>query len=172
MDWKQDRLKSYVVYGIVDPDISKYVYIGSTKQRLMDRKNGHSANHGNPLFEKWLNDRKNKGEKILFQVIHECEIKGQFNRDLEYWEFFYIKKFKNEGHPLFNVQIRDVPYPKLPDVATILKSGKYNNSWVAKLLYPSIGERSAIAKLHNKLNNIGGRRLSDEEIKKIEIILK
>lgn len=53
-----------------------------------------------------------------------------------------------------------------------LKNGKYVRAWVAKQLYPDIAARSAISKLHNKLFNIGNRKLTDEEIKQIEIILK
>lgn len=53
-----------------------------------------------------------------------------------------------------------------------LKDGKYVQAWVAKQLYPEIGERSAISKLHNKLFNKQGRKLNNDEIKKIEIILQ
>lgn len=53
-----------------------------------------------------------------------------------------------------------------------LKSGKYNNAWIAVRLYPDIAERAAIAKLHNKVNGIQGRSLTEDELKTIKQILK
>jgi len=53
-----------------------------------------------------------------------------------------------------------------------LKDGKYTQKWVASLLYPNLPEKSARAKLNSKLLNKHGRKLTEEEIKMIEIILK
>lgn len=52
-----------------------------------------------------------------------------------------------------------------------LKDGKYTQKWVAGMLYPDLGIKSACAKLNQKLLNKNGRKLNDAEIKKIEIIL-
>jgi len=53
-----------------------------------------------------------------------------------------------------------------------LKSGKYNNAWIAVRLYPDTPEKTAISKLHNKLNGVQGRSLSADELKTIKTILK
>lgn len=52
-----------------------------------------------------------------------------------------------------------------------LKNGKYTQKWVASQLYPDLNIRSAMSKLNQKLLNKNGRKLSEAEIKKIEIIL-
>lgn len=52
-----------------------------------------------------------------------------------------------------------------------LKNGKYTQKWVAGLLYPDLEIKSACAKLNQKLLNRNGRKLSEDEIKKIENIL-
>lgn len=53
-----------------------------------------------------------------------------------------------------------------------LKSGKINGAWVAAKLYPQIPLKTAVAKFHNKLNNVQNRSFTDVELKQIEIILK
>lgn len=52
-----------------------------------------------------------------------------------------------------------------------LKDGKYQQKWVAERLYPDLEAKSAQAKLNSKLHSKHGRRLSEQEIKKIENIL-
>lgn len=109
MDWKIERLKSYLVYGIVDPDTGKYVYIGSTTSRLWDRRAGHSTGHGNRPLSSWLAMQRQNNKKVDFVCIRECD---KEIKDLLFWEYFYIKKFRNDGHPLFNITMRDISYPK------------------------------------------------------------
>lgn len=53
-----------------------------------------------------------------------------------------------------------------------LKDGKYTQKFVAGLLYPNMNLRSAMAKLNSKLWNTHKRRLTEDEIKKIEEIIK
>lgn len=57
-------------------------------------------------------------------------------------------------------------------IQELLKSGKYNNAWIARELYPNMSPKSAKAKLHNKINELCYTRLTEDEIKKIENILK
>lgn len=54
----------------------------------------------------------------------------------------------------------------------ILQGGKYTQKWIACKLYPTLDEKSAMAKLSNKLNNNGGRSLTEAEIEQIKNILK
>lgn len=53
-----------------------------------------------------------------------------------------------------------------------LLKGKYTQKWVAAELYPDLEIKSAMAKLSSKLRNAHGRKLSEAEIKQIEIILQ
>lgn len=172
MSWKIDRLKSYVVYGILNTETGQYIYIGSTRRRLWDRANSHSTGHGNDKLNDFLNLQKANKKKPVFQIIHECDIIGEENIDLDYWEHFYIKKYKEDGHPLANIMIRDIPFPIKPDIIGILKQGKYNNAWVAHRLYKDTPRKTAISKFRNKLQNIDGRCFTSKELKEIENILK
>ena len=45
-------------------------------------------------------------------------------------------------------------------------------SVIAKELYPHLSPRVATAKLHNKMNSVGYAKLTDDEIKRIEEIIK
>lgn len=45
-------------------------------------------------------------------------------------------------------------------------------SYIAKELYPHLSQKVATAKFHNKLNEVGYCKLTKEEIKKIEEIIK
>lgn len=169
MDWNTEKLKSYIVYGIIDPDTNLYVYIGSTKNRLWDRKNSHGSTFNTGL-SKWLLQLKTDKKKPIFVVVHQCDIEKE---DLDYWEYFYIKKFRDENHPLLNIIFREIPYPKDKiNIINVIKEGKYNNAWIANELYKPMDRKSAIAKFRNKLQNVDGRTFTAEEINKIEIILK
>lgn len=53
-----------------------------------------------------------------------------------------------------------------------IKEGKYVQKWVAGELYPDMQIKSAMAKLNSKLQNKQGRKFSEVEIKKLEIILQ
>ncbi len=108
MNWETEKLKDYIVYGIIDPETDLYVYIGSTKNRLWDRKNGHVSQLFNWDLRAWVKLKKEKLQNPIYVVVHECDKQAQ---DLLYWEYFYIKKFRSEGHPLFNITMRNIAYP-------------------------------------------------------------
>lgn len=54
----------------------------------------------------------------------------------------------------------------------ILQDGKYTQKFIATRLYPDLPEKSAMAKLSNKLNNSKKRHLTAIEIEEIKNILK
>lgn len=45
-------------------------------------------------------------------------------------------------------------------------------AYIAHILYPHLSAKVATAKLHNKINNIGYAKLTEEEIKNIQEIVK
>lgn len=54
----------------------------------------------------------------------------------------------------------------------ILQDGKYTQKFIAVRLYPNLDEKSAMAKLSNKLNNSKKRHLTEAEKEEIKNILK
>lgn len=53
-----------------------------------------------------------------------------------------------------------------------LKTGKYNIAWIAAKLYPDKAAKAATATLHNKLNGVQNRSLTEDELKTIKQIIK
>lgn len=89
------------IYVLIDPITEKVRYVGYTnKTNLSRRLSSHlcEAKRKNKCHRHyWINSLISKGKKPIIKLIHEVK-----THNWEYWEIFYIKKYKEEGYDLVN----------------------------------------------------------------------
>lgn len=93
------------IYGLVSTENYKNIrYIGKTVNPI-SRLHGHLKEARgkdkfihNPYKCRWINKELLKGNKIKIVIIDTV-----WNEDSDFWEIFYIKKYKNLGYKLTNL---------------------------------------------------------------------
>lgn len=86
------------IYCLIDPRNRNICYVGKSNKpyrRLLEHI--YSSKNKKTKKERWINKLLSLGLKPELKIIHEATL-----MDFEYWENFYIKKFKSEGYNLSN----------------------------------------------------------------------
>lgn len=90
-------VKTTYIYGIRDLEVGKYIYVGKSNEP-MSRFNGHLQHSHNDCVQGFVEE---KGQDN-FQVEVLGRVKFKVSEDWKEQEKFWIKKFREEGHPLCN----------------------------------------------------------------------
>jgi len=88
--------KTYI-YGIRDLELDKYIYIGKSN-KPEDRFKRHLSSSHNTCVQKSIVGK----EETNFQIEILEEVEFEVTKDWIKRERFWIKKFKEDGHPLCN----------------------------------------------------------------------
>lgn len=106
---KQDREKkaTHSIYGLLDPIIDKYFYVGKTKNKLKGRLTAHIADLTSPgddlnkekiEYIRSLIAKKSYPKIVLLETIEPASDKSPMER-----EYHWVDQLKKLGHPITNV---------------------------------------------------------------------
>ena len=95
-------MKTYKIYGLIDPRTYQICYIGYSTQKLKNRL----AQHNNPHTENMSKIAKLcRSLKVLNKKFEIVEITTCLSEeDMYEKEIFYIKEYKQLGYKLYNLQ--------------------------------------------------------------------
>ena len=85
------------IYGIWDLEITKFIYVGKSNEPC-DRFKGHMEHSGNDCVRKFVEEKGIDNFGLI--ILERTNFFGV--RDWVKREKFWIKKFREEGHPLCN----------------------------------------------------------------------
>lgn len=92
--------KLYYIYGLKDPVTNEIRYIGKTSQKLIRRWGNHLSEARNSLNNRyknrWIKGLLDKGQYPTIEILDRVE-------DWNFWERFYILKYKKLGNKLTNL---------------------------------------------------------------------
>lgn len=94
--------RNYTIYGLKDPIDGVYKYIGCTIKPLNRRLDVHLASKSNQKKTEWISILRSKKLKPIINPIFQVYGTEQQAFDNE---IFFIKTFRDIGHPLLNMTI-------------------------------------------------------------------
>lgn len=84
------------IYSLRHPERKMIRYVGKTLDRKK-RAYNHLTGRGNPSMQKWIKEMKARGKAPFMEILEVCNEDNWHVR-----EAFYIRKFRREGHKLYN----------------------------------------------------------------------